>query len=64
MVSVKSTCRRERAIQLPDDDLDLEEFDDEDSDDDSDAPFGGYTHRRERKGLRLPERMDEKTACI
>lgn len=43
------------------------ENDEEDSDDedDCDAPFGGFAKRtREKKGLRLPEQVDEKAAWI
>lgn len=54
--------RREGRIRLGDERL--EECESDFSDDDCDAPFGGYRHRDGRTSLKLPEKVDEKDACI
>lgn len=59
---------REGSIRL-DSPTDLEQGesddDDDDDDDDCDTPFGGFPKSaRQDKGLRLPEKLDEKTNWI
>lgn len=70
-VANRSFFRRQGSIRLADNsnaDLESGETDDEedsDDEDDCDAPFGGFPKRtRENKGLRLPEKVDEKAAWI
>lgn len=59
---------REGRIRLGDDETGQSDpsDDDDDDDDDCDAPFGGYSRRRddETRAWKLPERLDEKAACI
>lgn len=71
-VANHSFFRRQGSIRLADNNsnADLESGetdneDDSDDEDDCDAPFGGFPKRtRENKGLRLPEKVDEKAAWI
>ncbi|KAJ4419927.1 hypothetical protein N0V82_004641 [Gnomoniopsis sp. IMI 355080] len=59
------TFMREGSIRL-DSATDIEQGINDDSDDDCDAPFGGFRKSSvvKDKGLRLPEKVDEKAAWI
>lgn len=63
------SSRREGPIRLVDADGSAKDIEkggnEEDDEDDCDAPFGGFRKLPiEEKGLRLPEKVDEKAAWI